>query len=904
MPGTRRKKNNQHTRFATRHTLWATASALSLLLPAASAWADGQIKFKVVDSRTGKLLPGAVIVIKAGPRDLDDSQFNTSSVGVVTTGDLDSGERSYTARALVNGISYKVVSGKITVVDNQTVDVEIKLEAQGEIVQEIKAKQLRLDVEDPGIYTFRDREHLQFFPNAIGNSQSLNKAFRSVPGMVPDSQNRLHSRGEADTGTFYIDGFQLPSLLAGRATQLLTPAMLESLKVRTGNLGANFGGGSTVLETSLRPGIRPGSTSTAPHFDYSFGSEEYGGNFQNLTFSRQTARLGRNKDPRQAPAMAINSGVVLSYSRRQTDNFLESPQPNRQLANNSGTSETLFGKLTQRLSPKMDASLLVGSSVSHNGIANRRGLGDAFANRGQGFGFGGNKNATDFPRVTFQDGTNFAANQETLGNKVGQTDNQQFYVVQIMRAFSQGLNGTFSVGGVDSGQGTTTSNRLAYPRSANTGVTYSPATMVPDYSIEYNPTTGLKYSQSQIQADFVLKQPESRHAYKFGVLAQSLTGNESYLFAPMSNTALSALLNSNPYVGSSFRANNSTNFPWPTMLIRRSGGYSALYAQDTFTASSRLRLDVGVRVENFDQKQVIGFAATDPRAAFNTKRSEGAVSPRFGALMQFPNGLLKKLTKGQPTVLRLGYNKIFTPPGIGQGAIGFGQTGATPLPVAPQTNNQFDFSLDQQLSGRSLHLAAYNKDIKNALGWQQMVQGPQAGAFMMVNQGAAKVNGFEVLYEIKPRNLDQRLGALDAIEDGVSGYISYTSSNVKRSALLGAGMVPQEFDQQQTLNVGLGYQLKNKAQAALTFYHGSGLRSSVTTAGGSRAPIDQLDLRLRSQPRLIGRLHAIELGVENLTNSRSVLNFSQGAAAVGTTSFGGTRFQQGRRMVLSLTGKF
>ena len=138
MPGTRRKKNNQHTRFTTRHTLWATASALSLLLPAASAWADGQIKFKVVDSRTGKLLPGAVIVIKAGPRDLDDSQFNTSSVGVVTTGDLDSGERSYTARALVNGISYKVVSGKITVVDNQTVDVEIKLEAQGKLSKRSK----------------------------------------------------------------------------------------------------------------------------------------------------------------------------------------------------------------------------------------------------------------------------------------------------------------------------------------------------------------------------------------------------------------------------------------------------------------------------------------------------------------------------------------------------------------------------------------------------------------------------------------------------------------------------------------------------------------------------------------------------------------------------------------------
>ena len=95
MPGTTMKKRNTHKHFAIRGSIWATASALSFLLPAASAWADGQIKFKIIDAKSGSVLPGATIVIKAGPRDLDDIQFNTAANGLVTTGDLDSGERTY-----------------------------------------------------------------------------------------------------------------------------------------------------------------------------------------------------------------------------------------------------------------------------------------------------------------------------------------------------------------------------------------------------------------------------------------------------------------------------------------------------------------------------------------------------------------------------------------------------------------------------------------------------------------------------------------------------------------------------------------------------------------------------------------------------------------------------------------
>lgn len=902
MPGTRKTK--QHTRSfpQTRGGILATATALALLLPAAAAWADGQIKFKVVNAKTGEPLPGAVIVIKAGPKDLDDIQFNTASNGLVTTGDLDSGERTYTAQALVNGISYKKITGKIVVVDDQAVEVEIKLESLGVVVKDIIGKQIRLDVKDAGVYTFRDREQLQFFPNGVGNRQSLSKALRSVPGMVPDSMNRLHPRGEADNGTIYLDGFQLPSFLAGSVSQLLTPEMLETVKVRTGGLAANFGGGGTILDTTLRPAISTGGSPLNPTFEYAFGAEEFGGASQTFTIGRQIGAMRPGKDGKLTPNTASRAGFILTYSRRQSDDFVESPQPQRRRSNNTGTSESLLGKFSYRISRQMEASALLGSSAANTGVANRQGLDASYINRGQGYGFGGNKNATDFPRVNFQDGTSFTASQEILDNQVYQSDNNKFYALQLNRSFSPKLRGTFTVGGAQSAQSTTNNNALNYAKT--TGAAYSPLTMPADYSIEYNPTTGLNYTQSQVQADFTYSN-KGPHDWRFGILSQSLKGNEAYQFVPMSNTAANALLNLNSFIGTSLRV-NSDNTTWPSMFIRRTGGYSALYAQDTYSPTDRIRFNLGLRVENYEQNQLLVVPGSG-RANYDSKRSDNAVSPRINVLYSFPSGILRGLTKGQPSVMRAGYNRIFTSPGIGQGAIGTNQVGgAAPLPVAAQTNDQIDLSLEQQLRGQSIRLSTYSKDIKNAQSWQQMVQGPQAGAYMMVNTGDAKVNGFEALYEIKPRTLEPRPGYLEPIVGGLSGYISYTSSKAERQGTPVGGLIPiflQDWDQQQTVNLGAGYQLGNGGLASLTYYHGSGLRSSVTAAGGGRTPIDQVDLRLRTRSHFLNNLHALEFGVENLTNSQKALNFSP-AGSANNPNFAGTRFQQGRRFVVTLSGKF
>jgi hypothetical protein len=100
-----RREMNHLNRLGMRRPAVTAITALCLLLPATAWAADGQVKFKVVDSRSGKALPGATIVITAGPRELEDMEFKTAANGTVTTNNLDSGPRKYKAVAIsVDGI--------------------------------------------------------------------------------------------------------------------------------------------------------------------------------------------------------------------------------------------------------------------------------------------------------------------------------------------------------------------------------------------------------------------------------------------------------------------------------------------------------------------------------------------------------------------------------------------------------------------------------------------------------------------------------------------------------------------------------------------------------------------------------------------------------------------------------
>ena len=82
----------------------------------------------------------------------------------------------------------------------------------------------------------------------------------------------------------------------------------------------------------------------------------------------------------------------------------------------------------------------------------------------------------------------------------------------------------------------------------------------------------------------------------------------------------------------------------------------------------------------------------------------------------------------------------------------------------------------------------------------------------------------------------------------------------------------------------------------MTISHGSGLASSPVPPGIHRIPRTRIDLHYTTGPRLFRGKGSLNLNVENLLDDRTVINFQSG--------FSGTRFTQGRRILLSLSGSF
>ena len=58
---------------------------LSLMIPAGAAFADGMIKFNVVNAKSGKAISGAVIRIEPAASEIDELQFKASKVGDVVS---------------------------------------------------------------------------------------------------------------------------------------------------------------------------------------------------------------------------------------------------------------------------------------------------------------------------------------------------------------------------------------------------------------------------------------------------------------------------------------------------------------------------------------------------------------------------------------------------------------------------------------------------------------------------------------------------------------------------------------------------------------------------------------------------------------------------------------------------
>ena len=846
---------------------------LSLMIPSGAAFADGLIKFDVVNAKTGKALSGAVIRIEPAASEIDELQFKASDKGVVSTGDLVSGERVFTVTAIVEGMVYRPFKGKVTVVDNDTVTVRVAMVEQGFKTFEVNDKVVRINLDDPSSRTYRDKALLHGTALGAGNGQSLNKVLRSVSGFTSDSLGGLISRGEQNPAQFYVDGFQLPARVVGSNGQWVDLAFIETLTARTGgNAAAHGGSSSAIIDLGLTPAISPyGSPVRAAETNVRTSNGEFGTSENLITISKQRPRLNNAR---------TDIGYVIGVSNRTTSNASLSPQNGGAAPNGGGSSNNAFGKVEVRLNPSTEVSSTFSLGSAITGIGNRTGLGAKF--NGTGFGYGG---VLD----TFAGGTS----QADLGLDVSQRDNSELFITQIRKQQRGGRSATFTVGVSKQTQSTT-----------NNTVPVLQGSLPAESSVEFLPSVYQNYRSTGVQADFV--SPSGSRTTRYGIALQSMGGGESMYLNPQSAAAITALGNMGGQLAARFGPDSTGHIP--VIYASRKSDYAAAYYQVGKTTGS-LRWNAGIRGESFDQTNF--FARETPNFDPNSSdvygnpiqrgaRTSAKVSPRFNALYILPkDGTFKLLGLrlfgyglSQPGALRFSYNQLFTP-ALGQGSMAIGQTSLDPLayPTKPQTTDQFDFSIERQFGSQTLKLGSYMKVNNDAVGYSQIVPGAQAVGFTTTSLGKVRADGVELTYTLNPRN-EVNPGNVAALS-GTTGFVTVSNQKVRIDNAT-TGAYSPEFDQRTSVVAGLSQGLGGGSRLGLSYAYGSGLTASQFQ-GGNRASLNEANARLQFGHKLFGVV-SIDASVENLFNANSLVSYG--------STFAGTRFQQGRRALLTLSAKY
>jgi len=627
---------------------------------------------------------------------------------------------------------------------------------------------------------------------------------------------------------------------------------VETLNVLTGGFAPEYGGElAAVLNLTLRAGA------IEPFQDVSLGGGSFGTFDGSLTFG------GQGGVPYGAPdaqgRQARKFGYLVNLTQRNTNNALEPPQPGNQSAHNNQTSTTGFGNFDFRVGSRDALTFTINTAPARTEIANRTGLPDRYKNLGQGYGYAGALSAEDAAAAGIVD-------QERAGQDVYQKDNNTFTALQYRKQFSDSVTGLFSIGYSKSKLDILNNN-------PNNGDTVDPATLPDDSGIEFSPTIKRTYDQAQFQGNITVAR--GSHTLKFGGVYSDQSGDESYKLIPGSKTALTALYATEPRLapggGTETRDADGALVSYdlagpsqtPTLNVSRSGYYAAGYAQDTWRASPIFTLNYGLRLDSYKQKQNISENAV----------SKTLLSPRINAAV----------TVLPLTIFRASYNKLFSQPPLAQGAI-LGNA------IKPQDVDMYEGSLERQI-GRSqtVKVAYYKKEFRDQIDTGLLLEGTQIGVYTSVNLERATVKGFELSYELSPS------GGV-----GSGAYLTYANATAKPRGLNNLGEVIDDayndHDQLNTLTGGYNYTLNNGAFAGLNVYYGSGVASSVLEEGGKRQARTEVNLRVSSGPRLVKSGLGLDLAVENLFDSRKVINFA--------SPFSGTRFQQGRRVLLSITGKF
>jgi len=844
---------------------------------ASPAHADvfGRLQLGVVDADTGKGLAGATVTLHDPTGVRPDIVLTADSEGNALSPQLE--VHAWQIETATK--DYDPDNRSVTVVPDTATEVDIVLQKTATVIK-VTANRNLIRATQPTDTTTRNQNFLKKYPATAGNPQDLKSFLTTTPGFVSSSANVAHPRGEHASTTIYINGALVPGALQGRgAGALLSPQVIQNADVQTGGYAPEYGSETAaILNLSLKSGtIKP----------YADVTGQIGG-FN--TYYGEIAAGGQGGAP-------LDSGIAgpapkklryfFDFSKRYTDNSMEPPQPGDQTAHNHSNSTTGFGNIEYSVSPKDQVSLVVNTSPARTEVANRTGLPDKYADVGQGYGYGGARNAdgtiagiTADPTVVGSQ-TIKLGSQQSDGQDIYQTDGNSLGLLNLRHTFTPKLTGLFSVG-VNHSQLDLRNNNPSIDLGS---VDANGLLTTIDNSIEYNPNLTRKNDQTELAGSLSLAQ--GAHTYKAGFTLNLQHGDESYQFVPQSQLALDALFATDPRLAPAGSADPSgavdvlgnpvylinPGSATPTLNLKRNGYYNAAYVQDTWRASRKSTLNYGLRLDSYYQK-------LETQGYDTATGGETYLSPRLNYAYAFTPA----------TVGRLSYNKLFTQPPLAEGAV----VGTV---LKPEILDQYDASVEHQIgSTQTVKLAYYYKNITNQNDTGILLPYTQIGAYTTLQYQRASVHGFELSYDLSPKN-----------NVGLGGYLAYTNSLAKPGGLDQTGADAPDIndhDQRHTVSTGLSYTFKTGDLVGLDYYYGSGEASSVLASiadsnvlnDGKRNSNQHMNVRVASRPGWIGKTLGAEVDVENIFDSRDVLNFNSG--------FSGTRFQQGRRVLFSLNGRF
>ncbi len=686
-----------------------------------------------------------------------------------------------------------------------------------------------------------------------GVGGTLNRVIEGTTGVASDSAGQQHVRGEHADLSYVVDGIPLPDTLSGRQGSVVVPSTIQRLEILTGGFAPEFGGQTAAV---LNVTTLPGASRSQTDLGLEAGSyDTTNGDFTTI------GPLGKS------------ASYVIDLGASRSRNFVEPQQPDDQTAHNAGSSQSFFAKLRSTPSRYDTVTFTLSRNPDTLQISNRTGLPASFASAGQGFGFLGLRNADGTRPDITPDNANapgaaplLLPSQNAAGQDITQREVSEFATLSWRRQLAPSTSGTFGVTLLHAGQDLHNQNPAV-----------DLLNLPVDNSIEYNPTSTRNIHHVQFNGSLSVKR--GSHDFKAGFLADDQNGEETYNLVPGSQLALDELAALSPYLaptgtvqtdagGSPVNDVNGnpvytpTSNTTPTLRVHRSGFYRAAFVQDTWGASRRLTINYGLRADWYKQAQNIG------QSIVNLK----TISPRLNF----------SYAADRYTTARLSYNRLFNTPPLAQGAVA-GES------IQPEILDQYDASVERRIGeGQTLSLAYYIKQIDNQVDTGLLIPGSQIGLYSAVNLQKGGIHGIEFAYEIAPRR-----------NTGLNFSLNYTYSIARPNGVDNTGAAVPDFndhDQRNTLGVEAGYTWKSGAFVSLTLNHGSGLASSPIPPSTLRVPRTRVDLRLGTGGRFFRGKGGLSLTLENVFDDRTVINFQ--------SAFSGTRFQQGRRLLLSFSGSF